>query len=294
MITSSDWSGLDMIVTHGGPAHVDDLMACGLIMALAGRALPVERRNPTPADLADPATAVVDIGGRHEPERMNFDHHQPGFELACSVTLILRATGWESLAREAWPWLNGVEVLDCRGLSALAKSVGASAAAVSLLDSPFREPLLSLFESGRLSTEAMLDFGRSWLDGLASYKTDMDLYLAAPVHEVEGLRVIQLAAPPRPAFRNFLTAIRFQGRAPHAMTYPNTRGPGNVIARIEPCAVDMDFSRVAGQPGVEFIHSNGFLAVTINSEEEAARLIRMATITPPSLAVSPIPDAEIR
>ena len=276
-----DWPGLRMLVTHSGTAHTDDLMACCLIMALAGRVLPVERRNPSTADLGDLSIAVVDIGCLHDPSKMNFDHHQPGFDVACSVTLILRAAGLEEVAREVWPWLKGVEVMDCRGPGALAESAGAPRAAIGLLDSPFREPLLSLFESGRLSPEIMLSMGRHWIESLTGYRRDLESYLAAPIHEVNGILVVQLAAPPKAAFQNYLTVTGAQGRAPHAMTYPNTRGPGTVMARIQPCEVDMDFRRIAGEPGVEFIHANGFLAVTGQSEEEAMRLIRMAT-TPPA------------
>jgi 2,4-dienoyl-CoA reductase-like NADH-dependent reductase (Old Yellow Enzyme family) len=48
------------ILTHPGGAHKDEFLACCLL--LAENEVPIVRREPTPEDLADPATAVVDVG----------------------------------------------------------------------------------------------------------------------------------------------------------------------------------------------------------------------------------------
>ncbi|RYD47768.1 MAG: hypothetical protein EOP83_27525, partial [Verrucomicrobiaceae bacterium] len=65
---------IERIVTHPGGAHKDELLACSLLAAVHG--VEILRREPTEADLADPATAVVDVGGQHDPALNNFDHHQ--------------------------------------------------------------------------------------------------------------------------------------------------------------------------------------------------------------------------
>ena len=62
------------ILTHPGSAHKDEFLACCVL--LAEHPVPIERREPLPNDLADPAVAVVDVGHRHEPALNNFDHHQ--------------------------------------------------------------------------------------------------------------------------------------------------------------------------------------------------------------------------
>ncbi|MCF7761691.1 MAG: MYG1 family protein, partial [Cephaloticoccus sp.] len=54
------------ILTHPGSAHKDEFLACCVL--LASFPTPVVGREPPPADLADPATAVVDVGQRHEPD----------------------------------------------------------------------------------------------------------------------------------------------------------------------------------------------------------------------------------
>ncbi len=54
-------SEITEIITHPGGAHKDDFLACCLL-AYQCRA-PISRREPEPADLDDPHTAVIDVGG---------------------------------------------------------------------------------------------------------------------------------------------------------------------------------------------------------------------------------------
>ncbi|RME27279.1 MAG: hypothetical protein D6806_04870, partial [Deltaproteobacteria bacterium] len=65
----------ERIVTHGGQAHHDELLAVALALGRFGP-LPVERRDPTGEELDDPRVMVIDIGRRHEPRLLDFDHHQ--------------------------------------------------------------------------------------------------------------------------------------------------------------------------------------------------------------------------
>ena len=81
------------ILTHPGSAHKDEFLACCVLLATAPG--PILRREPTEADLADPATAVVDVGHRHEPALNNFDHHQLPADAAptCALSLVLQHLG---------------------------------------------------------------------------------------------------------------------------------------------------------------------------------------------------------
>ena len=63
-----------LIVTHPGGAHKDDFLACCLLAHLHGS--PIQRREPTSEDLANPSICVVDVGGEHDAQLNNFDHHQ--------------------------------------------------------------------------------------------------------------------------------------------------------------------------------------------------------------------------
>ena len=81
------------IVTHPGGAHKDDLLAVCVLIAESSAS--VERRDPTEEDLRDPQTAVVDVGGQHDPARLNFDHHHFPREHppTCALRLVLEHLG---------------------------------------------------------------------------------------------------------------------------------------------------------------------------------------------------------
>ncbi len=78
-----------LIITHPGSAHFDDVAAVSLILAVyADTEFRIERREPAPAELDNPDVWVVDIGDRHEPEKRNFDHHQ---DTDCPAAFVLVA-----------------------------------------------------------------------------------------------------------------------------------------------------------------------------------------------------------
>ena len=84
------------IITHGGNAHLDDIMACALALvdrtwsyreehgeaamekALDGacEGVVIERREPTAEELENREILVLDVGGHYRPELNDFDHHQ--------------------------------------------------------------------------------------------------------------------------------------------------------------------------------------------------------------------------
>lgn len=84
------------IITHGGNAHLDDIMACAIALvdrawgslkngrttaaetalADACEGVIIERRDPTEDELANPHVLVLDVGGHYRPDLGNFDHHQ--------------------------------------------------------------------------------------------------------------------------------------------------------------------------------------------------------------------------
>ena len=78
-----------LIITHPGSAHFDDLTAVSLVLASCQlQRFRIERREPSSAELDDPGIWVIDTGGRHEPEKLNFDHHQ---SLECPSAYVLVA-----------------------------------------------------------------------------------------------------------------------------------------------------------------------------------------------------------
>ncbi|MFH0768070.1 MAG: MYG1 family protein, partial [Chloroflexota bacterium] len=78
-----------LIITHPGSAHFDEVTAVSLILSVyTDTEFRIERREPVPAELDDPDVWVVDIGDRHEPEKRNFDHHQ---DTDCPAAFVLVA-----------------------------------------------------------------------------------------------------------------------------------------------------------------------------------------------------------
>ena len=100
------------IVVHGGLAHMDDIMSCAMAYAFGvPHDAPIERRNPQPGELDDLATLVLDIGGVHDPARLDFDHHQRARtdEPKCAFRLFGEWLGVDDEMRQICPWcFNGI------------------------------------------------------------------------------------------------------------------------------------------------------------------------------------------
>ena len=130
------------ILTHPGGAHKDDLLAVCVCIAKYGA--PVVRRKPTQEELDDPSVVVVDVGGLHNPERMNFDHHHfaRDHRPICALSLVLQHLKLYEDAQKFCDWLEPAEWFDSRGPKKTAEMLGVPRRAVSQLNSPI--DLLSL------------------------------------------------------------------------------------------------------------------------------------------------------
>lgn len=137
------------ILTHPGSAHKDEFLACCVLLASSPG--PVLRREPTDADLADPAIAVVDVGHRHEPALNNFDHHQLPADAAptCALSLVLQHLGLYADARAFCEWLEPAEWFDCRGANTTARWLGVERDIVGKMQSPIDGTLLRRFAAAK-------------------------------------------------------------------------------------------------------------------------------------------------
>lgn len=81
---------ISKIITHDGVFHADDVMAIALIHRLVHPIIPVERtRNISAEDIANPEVWIVDVGGQHDRELNNYDHHQDKtLPAACLIVLM--------------------------------------------------------------------------------------------------------------------------------------------------------------------------------------------------------------
>ncbi|WP_367871809.1 MYG1 family protein [Luteolibacter sp. Populi] len=275
---------IERILTHPGSSHKDELLACALLVAVHG--VEVIRREPTPEDLADPATAVIDVGGEHDPAKNNFDHHQfpADHPPLCSVSLVLQHLGLYEYARSFCDWLEPAEWFDTRGPNATAKWLGVERDIVSKLNSPIDVTLLRRFAKasrlgpGDVIWEMLRYTGQDLLDYLRSLRQRLDAIAAqAEMWTVAGQTVLFLPRTepmpdePSAGLGRYLESIG-KDKEVTATVYPDRRGSGYGLSRHND-APAFDFTRIESQPDVHFAHARGFVAKT--SAADRRRLVEL-------------------
>jgi hypothetical protein len=273
---------IQRILTHPGSAHKDEFLACCLLVAVHG--VEIVRREPTPADLADVATAVVDVGEEHAPERNNFDHHQfpADHPPVCSLSLVLQHLGVYEDARRFCEWLEPAEWFDTRGPVTTAKWLGVDRETLAKLNSPIDVTLLRRFaKASRLGPgepvwEVMKFIGEDLLEYLRSLRARLD-FLAAnaelwTVGEDQVLflpRTEPLPEEPSSGIGRYLESIG-KGTTVSALVYPDRRGSGYGLSRHNDDP-RFDFTRIQEEPDVHFAHARGFVAKTSAASVERLR-----------------------
>jgi hypothetical protein len=277
---------LRAIVTHPGGAHKDDLLA--VCVLVAKHRAPVYRREPTADELADRAVAIVDIGGQHDPERSNFDHHHFPREHppTCALSLVLEDLGLYQDALMFCDWLQTAEWFDSRGPVKTAEWLGVPRRAISQLNSPIDMTLLRRFAAASELTpgdtlyEFMAMVGQDLLDYLAEVRErlcfarehvqrwtidkDGETILAVFLPRTEPL-----ASEPSSMAASYVRAEEL-GDQVAVTVYPDRRGTGYGISRYEDHP-RLDFARVDGQPDVHFAHKSGFMCKTTATDPDRLR-----------------------
>lgn len=273
------------IITHPGSAHKDEFLACSVLLAV--HPAPVLRREPAPADLADPAIVVADVGHRHEPALGNFDHHQfpKDHPPTCSLSLVLRHLGLYEDARAFFDWLEPAEWFDCRGAVDTARWLGVDRNIVGKLYSPIDGTLLRrfaqsdrhlpgepLWEIMRMIGDDLLTYLRTLrdrLDFISRHASVWSLENTAGPNQILFMpRTDPLPDDPSAAIERYVEN-RGLGQEVIALVSPDRRGGGYGLSRHRDNA-RLDFTRIAGEPDVHFTHARGFVAKT--SATDPARL----------------------
>ena len=268
---------LSLILTHPGGSHKDELLACSLLAAVYR--VPIVRREPTEADLADPSIAVVDVGGEHAPERNNFDHHQfPADHLPiCALSLVLQHLGVYEDARQFCEWLEPAEWFDTRGPNVTAKWLGVDRNAMSRLSSPIDITILRRFakakrlEPGEPLWEILSCVGEDLLEYLRDLRSRLNFIAeTAEVWSIDDHEVLFLPRtepmPDEPSFGigRYLESVG-KNSTVAALIYPDRRGSGYGLSRHNDHP-GYDFTRIEKEPDVHFAHARGFVAKTSASE----------------------------
>lgn len=276
------------ILTHPGGAHKDDLLA--VCVLIAKHSAPVVRRDPTSDELADASVAIVDVGGSHDPSKLNFDHHHFPREHAptCALSLVLEHLGMYEDAKHFCDWLEPAEWFDSRGPGKTAKHLGVPRKAISQLNSPIDMTLLRRFaqsaslEPGETLYEYMRMVGQDLIDYLESVREQIafaDAHVQRwSLDEIQALflpRTDPLPDEPSGVVKSYVRAHEL-GDQVAAIVYPDRRGDGYGIARYEDHP-RLDFVRVEGEPDVHFAHKSGFMLKTTATDPlRLQALIRQA------------------
>jgi len=307
------------VVTHGGRPHLDDFTACALSMCRKGpvsqddsvlptletwTTVPIYRRYPTADELADPGVLVLDVGGRLEPGRSNFDHHQlPRDDVRCAMRLLAghvrvphkdEAGRYQTFAEffpKVFPWWETAIVFDHLGPYAAAKMHGLTWDKVAKFRGPCDKVLLDMFADPQLSpwdrgvlvyrtyTRYIDNTVASWFD--VQSKLRWGRVGNTPVLDLTGcdpIAAAQLAESGScPGFDAMLNGVVVYVAAPRS-DGENWENTGLAIRRVGDDKHGINFTKVKDDPLVTFCHENGFLAKMKGRDmDEARRLIHIAT-----------------
>ncbi len=283
------------ILTHPGSSHKDEFLACCLLVAV--HEVKILRREPTQRDLDDPAVAVVDVGGEHEPARGNFDHHQfPKDHIpTCSLSLVLMDMGLYEDARQYCDWLEVAEWFDTRGPQETAAWLGVERELLAKLNSTVDLTLLRRFAGmseispGEPMWEVMRWVGGDLIGYLRSLREKLNEIAKSSeiweiAHPEQSFRVLFLPRCANIAEDASAGLARYAGSLPEdkrvvGMVYPDRRGNGFALSRFND-HLGFDFTRVGDEADVHFAHARGFVAKTSATDPGRIRALLAASWKP--------------
>ncbi len=288
---------INLIVTHPGGAHKDDFLACCLLAHLHGAS--IERREPTENDLRNPSICVVDIGGSHDAQLNNFDHHQFPRDAPpqCALSLVLLSLGVYEDALAFCAWLRPAEWLDTLGPNETSKRMGIPRTALSDLNSPIDVSLLKRFANhtdlkpNSVLYQVMCMVGEDILSYIHSLRTRLNFLkqhcqwwsIEMPEPTAPSIRVLFLehhdviALDPSFGIHAFIAQEQQQENV-HALIYPDRRGDGYGLTTYEDCP-RLNFSLIESENDVRFAHKRGFVAKVESTEPVRLKtLITLSTV----------------
>jgi hypothetical protein len=262
-----------LIITHSGTAHFDEVTAIGLILAANPTAVfRVERREPSPEELDDRSIWVVDTGGRHEPHKRNFDHHQ-SVDCRASFVLVADYLGFLSTL-SVLPWWDFKDAVDRFGATRASQAFGAGDPLVNR--SPVEDWLMRRFAS---DPDASLPL----LQSLANQVILDAKSLSGQVEFWKKSRRLKIAGLPaaigetRESF-GLEEFRRLDDNPPDIIISLDREGEGWRLFRFDGAPVD--FSLLSDREEIAFAHKTGFLAKTRERLplDELVRLVGKAVL----------------
>ena len=268
---------IDKAITHGGYAHRDDFISSCILFAHGVTS--IERRDPTQKELEDKNILVFDVGSEYDVEKLNFDHHQFTGDKSptCALSLILQYLDLYESFTECFDWMKQTEYIDVKGHFSFAKEIGCKGKDIQSLLSPIEYEILRLFgelnhiDNGMWIYKMMRNLGTSYVNKAKEFKEVYD-YLGVS-DEVKiisldnELNIHVLFYPvsfrwsPFIALDAHVKRLKAQGYNVVAFISKDVRSEGFRLGRIND-STHIDFNLIQNRDGIQFIHSNGFMAIT--------------------------------
>lgn len=244
-----------LIITHPGSAHFDEVMAISLILAMhTGTEFRIERREPLQAELDDPDVWVVDIGDRHEPEKHNFDHHQDP-EYPASFVLVAEYLGiLETMS--ILPWWYFKDSVDRFG--PVRSSIKYNAGDDLINRSPVENWLMASFASEPEANLPLLKmFGSHIIKDARMLKNQIAFWKTCRRLIIAGVPAMIGETRESSGLEEFR---RLDENPPDIVITLDRRGKGWRLFRYE--GTRIDFSLISDHPEISFAHTSGFMAKT--------------------------------
>ena len=266
------------IVTHGGLPHMDDIMACAIAYALGvPHDAVIERRNPKPGELESMTVLVLDVGGTHDPEHLDFDHHQRSREEEpkCAFKLFSEWLGVDEEFSMLFPWYATWNLLDVAGPNVTAAALGTTWDRLEgLVANPLADFVIRRFaDDPSFRQKVVLTLSNAIGLTRRLWKSINEKVVA---REVCGLPAGDFTACATEEISR-CSDIWIRLNRPALIISKDNRGEGLTILR---CNDDprLDFSRCAGRPYAAFCHPGGFLVKTRSRGDDPNAIVRDALV----------------
>lgn len=262
------------IITHEGPAHLDEFLSIAIIFACEKtNSCIISRRDPSEKELNDKNIWVVDVGMDYDPEKRNFDHHQYSGGLS-SFPLVAKYFNINKIAENVFPWWNTLSNLDTQGPFSVAKNFNCDPNILLSMQSPIQHVILKQFENDVYITLPLLKELGSYILTQINIITERlkVLHEQARIFNIEGVNVIQHRIEESPTRAMDLFKKEFYPNAGISVT-PDDRGDGLTLYRFgdDP---RIDFSKLEGREEITFAHKTGFIAKTKDCYCSIEKLIK--------------------
>lgn len=269
------------IIVHNGASHFDEFLAIALIMGkFYGLDFVIERKNPSEAELEDPNIWCVDVGGRYEPQKLNFDHHQD-LRLPAAFGLVAKHFNIHKDMRKSHNWWEVHSVMDRKGPFEVSSRLGIDYKTLLCVTNPFVGFMLRKFAENPNSSsikELMKDFGYSLIKNLEREKSMFAYFNRCETIKLNDKHTFVLN--PSKDYFGAEKWIETQPTKISIMVSYDDRGEGWVFMRMRN-NLGVDFTKISSDPRMLFVHKTGFIGKTktlISIEQVKELLLKSITM----------------